>query len=123
LLRHGVYQRSDASALLVPTLIMAAGQFACGLAWLAVCGEDTPDLIASAADNRHSCLARQDRGGEPHARHGKSPHRASAGRQGTAAVERIPQHGRRMQVEVRRCLTKSHRDATMTIYSQEVEHG
>ncbi|HEX3952033.1 MAG TPA: hypothetical protein VHW90_00575 [Stellaceae bacterium] len=34
--------------LLVPVLIMAAGQLAGGLAWLAVSGEDAPDLIASA---------------------------------------------------------------------------
>jgi ABC-2 type transport system permease protein len=40
----------DASALLilVPVLVMAAGQFAGGLAWLAVLGEDAPDLVASA---------------------------------------------------------------------------
>jgi ABC-2 type transport system permease protein len=34
--------------LLVPVLIMAAGQLAGGLAWLAISGEDAPDLIASA---------------------------------------------------------------------------
>jgi ABC-2 type transport system permease protein len=34
--------------LLSPVLIMAAGQFAGGLAWLAISGEDAPDLIASA---------------------------------------------------------------------------
>ncbi len=38
----------DAPALLVPVLIMAAGQLAGGLAWLAISGEDAPDLIASA---------------------------------------------------------------------------
>lgn len=38
----------DATALLVPMLIMAAGQLAGGLAWLAISGEDAPDLIASA---------------------------------------------------------------------------
>src|SRR5208337_1063650 len=32
--------------LLVPVLVMAAGQFAGGLAWLAISGEDAPDLIA-----------------------------------------------------------------------------
>ncbi len=36
------------SALLVPILIVAAGQLGGGLAWLAVSGEDAPDLIASA---------------------------------------------------------------------------
>jgi ABC-2 type transport system permease protein len=32
----------------VPILIIAAGQLAGGLAWLAISGEDAPDLIASA---------------------------------------------------------------------------
>ena len=35
-------------ALLVPILIVTAGQLGGGLAWLAVSGEDAPDLIASA---------------------------------------------------------------------------
>src|SRR5262249_45065512 len=34
--------------LLSPVLIMAAGQLAGGLAWLAISGEDAPDLIATA---------------------------------------------------------------------------
>jgi ABC-2 type transport system permease protein len=34
--------------LLVPVLVMAAGQLAGGLAWLAISGEDAPDLIATA---------------------------------------------------------------------------
>jgi ABC-2 type transport system permease protein len=37
-----------ASALLVPLLIVAAGQLSGGLAWLAVSGEDAPELLASA---------------------------------------------------------------------------
>jgi ABC-2 type transport system permease protein len=40
--------RSDDLVLLVPVLVMAAGQLAGGLAWLAISGEDAPDLIASA---------------------------------------------------------------------------
>ncbi|HUI13579.1 MAG TPA: permease [Xanthobacteraceae bacterium] len=39
---QGAYQ------LLVPVLVMAAGQLAGGLAWLAISGEDAPDLVASA---------------------------------------------------------------------------
>jgi ABC-2 type transport system permease protein len=39
---------AHALALLVPVLIMAAGQLAGGLAWLAISGEDAPDLVASA---------------------------------------------------------------------------
>ena len=39
---------SGAYQLLVPVLVMAAGQLAGGLAWLAISGEDSPDLVASA---------------------------------------------------------------------------
>jgi ABC-2 type transport system permease protein len=39
---------SASVALLVPVLVMAAGQLAGGLAWLAISGEDAPDLIATA---------------------------------------------------------------------------
>jgi ABC-2 type transport system permease protein len=42
------YAGGAVSALVVPILIMAGGQLAGGLAWLAVSGEDAPDLIASA---------------------------------------------------------------------------
>ena len=48
ILWRSFHEGSDASTLLVPILIMAAGQLAGGLAWLAVSGEDAPDLIASA---------------------------------------------------------------------------
>jgi ABC-2 type transport system permease protein len=37
-----------ALVILVPVLVMASGQLAGGLAWLAVSGEDAPDLVASA---------------------------------------------------------------------------
>ena len=36
---NGAYQ------LLVPVLVMAAGQLAGGLSWLAISGEDAPDLV------------------------------------------------------------------------------
>jgi ABC-2 type transport system permease protein len=39
---------SDVLVIVAPVLVMAAGQLAGGLAWLAVSGEDTPDLIQSA---------------------------------------------------------------------------
>ncbi len=39
---------SGAYLLIVPVLVMAAGQLAGGLAWLAISGEDAPDLVASA---------------------------------------------------------------------------
>ncbi len=38
----------NAGALIVPVLVMAAGQLAGGLAWLAISGEDAPDLVATA---------------------------------------------------------------------------
>jgi ABC-2 type transport system permease protein len=38
----------DALLILVPVIVMASGQLAGGLAWLAVSGEDAPDLMASA---------------------------------------------------------------------------
>ena len=48
LLWRSLYSGAGASALLVPILIVAAGQLGGGLAWLAVSGEDAPELIASA---------------------------------------------------------------------------
>lgn len=48
LLWRSFYSDGAAPALLVPILIIAAGQLAGSLAWLAVSGEDAPDLIASA---------------------------------------------------------------------------
>jgi ABC-2 type transport system permease protein len=39
---------SASVVLLVPILVMAAGQLAGGLAWLAISGEDAPELIATA---------------------------------------------------------------------------
>ena len=39
---------ASALVLLVPVLVMGAGQLAGGLAWLAICGEDAPDLVATA---------------------------------------------------------------------------
>ncbi len=38
----------QAAVVLVPVLIMAAGQLAGGLAWLTISGEDAPDLILTA---------------------------------------------------------------------------
>jgi len=48
LLWRGFYARGGASSLLVPVLIVAAGQLSGALAWLAVSGEDAPELVASA---------------------------------------------------------------------------
>jgi ABC-2 type transport system permease protein len=38
----------DSLFVLVPVLVMAAGQLAGGLAWLAISGEDAPDLVTTA---------------------------------------------------------------------------
>jgi ABC-2 type transport system permease protein len=56
LLGRNFYDGGDASGLLVPVLIMAAGQLGGGLAWLAVSGEDAPELIASAPVSRGRVL-------------------------------------------------------------------
>jgi ABC-2 type transport system permease protein len=48
LLWQNFFNNGHAPVLVVPVLIMAAGQLAGGLAWLAISGEDAPDLIASA---------------------------------------------------------------------------
>jgi ABC-2 type transport system permease protein len=42
------FSGGGATPLLVPILIMTAGQLGGGLAWLAVSGEDAPELIATA---------------------------------------------------------------------------
>jgi len=48
LLWRGFGSRNEAATLIVPVLVMAAGQLAGGLAWLTISGEDAPDLIATA---------------------------------------------------------------------------
>jgi ABC-2 type transport system permease protein len=39
---------AGALVILIPVLVMAAGQLAGGLAWLAISGEDAPELVATA---------------------------------------------------------------------------
>ena len=48
LLWRSFAQGAHSLTLLVPVLVMAAGQLAGGLAWLAISGEDAPDLVSSA---------------------------------------------------------------------------
>ena len=48
MLWRSFYGDGGGANLLVPVLIMAAGQLAGGLAWLAVSGEDAADLVGSA---------------------------------------------------------------------------
>jgi ABC-2 type transport system permease protein len=40
--------RTDSFVVLIPVVVMAAGQLAGGLAWLSISGEDAPDLVATA---------------------------------------------------------------------------
>ena len=54
---------TGALVVLVPVLVMAAGQLAGGLAWLAISGEDAPDLVATAPVLAQPYRAREDRGG------------------------------------------------------------
>jgi ABC-2 type transport system permease protein len=42
------FGEGGALIVVVPVLVMAAGQLAGGLAWLAISGEDAPDLVATA---------------------------------------------------------------------------
>jgi ABC-2 type transport system permease protein len=56
ILWRNFHEGSGSSTLLVPVLIIAAGQLAGGLAWLAVSGEDAPDLIATAPVTNASVL-------------------------------------------------------------------
>jgi len=48
MLWRGFGEGGSALQLVVPVLVMAAGQLAGGLAWLAISGEDAPDLVATA---------------------------------------------------------------------------
>jgi ABC-2 type transport system permease protein len=48
LLAQSFHSGNRAAIVLVPVLIMAAGQLAGGLAWLTISGEDAPDLVLTA---------------------------------------------------------------------------
>ena len=47
---------TDALLILVPVLVMAGGQLAGGLAWLAISGEDAPELVATAPVSRRAVI-------------------------------------------------------------------
>jgi ABC-2 type transport system permease protein len=47
---------NDSFVVLIPVLVMAAGQLAGGLAWLSISGEDAPDLVATAPISAHRVL-------------------------------------------------------------------
>ncbi len=48
MLWHSFGAGSGIAVVLVPVLVMSAGQLAGGLAWLTLCGEDAPDLVLTA---------------------------------------------------------------------------
>ena len=48
LLWRSFHDSTTALIVLVPVVVMAAGQLAGGLAWLSISGEDAPDLVATA---------------------------------------------------------------------------
>jgi ABC-2 type transport system permease protein len=48
MLWHSFGDGTGPIVLMVPILVMASGQLAGGLAWLAISGEDAPDLVATA---------------------------------------------------------------------------
>lgn len=48
MLWHSFGSAGGAGIVLVPVLIMSAGQLAGALGWLAICGEDAPDLVMTA---------------------------------------------------------------------------
>jgi len=50
------HDRNDSYVVLIPVVVMAAGQLAGGLAWLSISGEDAPDLVATAPITPHRIL-------------------------------------------------------------------
>ncbi len=48
MLWHSYALDGGVAVVVVPVLVMAAGQLAGGLAWLTICGEDAPDLVLTA---------------------------------------------------------------------------
>ncbi len=47
---------ASALVIIIPVLVMSAGQLAGGLAWLAISGEDAPDLVATAPVSARTIL-------------------------------------------------------------------
>ena len=57
LLWRSFHDSATALIVLVPVIVMAAGQLAGGLAWLSISGEDAPDLVATAPITARSILS------------------------------------------------------------------
>lgn len=56
LLWRDMGSEAQVHVILAPVLVMAFGQLAGGLAWLAISGEDAPDLVATAPLHRRAIL-------------------------------------------------------------------
>ncbi|MEM7462250.1 MAG: permease [Pseudomonadota bacterium] len=56
MLWQGFGTTSALSTVIAPVLVMASGQLAGGLAWLAISGEDAPQLVATAPVSRTSII-------------------------------------------------------------------
>jgi ABC-2 type transport system permease protein len=56
LLWRSFHDSTTALIVLVPVIVMAAGQLAGGLAWLSISGEDAPDLVVTAPISARSLL-------------------------------------------------------------------
>lgn len=48
MLWHSFGQNSSSAFVIIPVIVMAAGQLAGGLSWLAISGEDAPELVITA---------------------------------------------------------------------------
>ncbi len=95
-------QGDGALQFLVPVLVMAAGQLGGGLAWLAISGEDAPDLVATAPVPRSHRLC-QDRGGARRHRAGV----CAAGRRARVRLA-MPRAGQRCRHHHRRLRGNGH---------------
>ena len=60
------HDRNDSFVLLIPVVVMAAGQLAGGLAWLSISGEDASRSCCHRADRLPSHPLGQDRSGHRH---------------------------------------------------------
>ena len=86
---------TGALVVLVPVLVMAAGQLAGGLAWLAISGEDAPDLVATAPIPAQPDRARQDRSGaRRHRDRVRAVHRGARVSLGLRRARRGARHSR-----------------------------
>jgi ABC-2 type transport system permease protein len=56
LLWRDMGSKANVHIILAPVLVMAFGQLAGGLAWLAISGEDAPDLVATAPLQRRAVM-------------------------------------------------------------------